>query len=59
MIRLPRPTPRTTPLQRACWHLGESVRAARSDRRTLEAFVSIAIEAIAAESLRLLAKERP
>jgi len=55
---LPRPVPRATPLQRPCWHLGEAVRAARSDRRTLEAFVSIASEAIAAEAVRLLGKAR-
>ena len=33
-----------TPLQAACWHLVEAFAAAQADRRTFEAFVSIAIE---------------
>jgi hypothetical protein len=56
--RLPRPTPASTPIQQACWHLGEAFRAARTDRRTFEAFVSIIIERTARESLRLLEHDR-
>jgi len=56
--RLPRPTPRSTPLQRALEHFGEALRVAKTDRRTFAAFLEIAIERIARESLRLLDRER-
>lgn len=57
--RLPRPTPPSTPLQVATWHLGEAFRHARADRRTFSTFLEIAIERLARESLRLLDRERP
>lgn len=59
MRRLPRPAPSgSSPIQGACWHLGEAFRLAQTDRRTFETFVSIAIERLARESLRLLERER-
>ena len=57
MRRLPRPATAQTPLQRACWHLGEAFAAARADRRTFAAFCDIAVERLAKESLRLLNDE--
>lgn len=56
--RLPRPNPATTPLQRALEHFGEALRIAKTDRRTFAAFVSIVIDRVAAESARLLDRER-
>ncbi len=56
--RLPRPTPRSTPLQLALEHFGEALRVAKTDRRTFAAFLSIAIDRVAAESARLLDRER-
>lgn len=46
--------PGGTPLQRACWHLGEAVKAAREDERANRAFIDVLIERTAVESLRLL-----
>jgi len=58
MRRLPRPVPAQTPLQGACYHLGEAFRFAQTDHRTLEAFIGIAIERLAREAGRLPERER-
>jgi hypothetical protein len=58
MRRLPRPTPRATPLQRALGHFAEALRVASTDERTKTAFVEVAIARLAAEAARNLEKER-
>jgi hypothetical protein len=55
--RLPRPGLAATPLQRACWHLGEAIRAAREDERADCSFVDILIQRTAKESARLRSRE--
>jgi hypothetical protein len=45
-------------LQRASVHLGDALAAARTDARTLETFLDIAIVRLAAEAARQLERER-
>jgi hypothetical protein len=47
-----------TPLQQASVHLGDALAAARTDARTLETFLDIAIVRLAAEAAKQLERER-
>jgi hypothetical protein len=57
MRRLPFPAPRT-PLQQATAHFAEALRTAKTDRRTFETFLAIAIDRLAAEAAQRLDRER-